>query len=517
MKPIRHLIFILGDQLSEEVSSLKEFDPKHDRILMAEVTGESDKVWSHKVRITYFLSAMRHFHQLLLEKKYPVTYYQLEDNSLKKNLTEALDSFLSEYQPEKIIVTEPGEYAVREEIINISQSKDIPLELRLDTHFLSTINEFSTFAEGRKQLRMEYFYRNMRKKYHVLMNEDHEPEGGQWNYDKENQGSFGKKGPPALPPWPSFKPDSVTEDVIKCVEKRFPEHPGSLEHFAWPVTPDSAQQMASHFIEHRLPHFGQYQDAMWTNEPFLFHSGLSAALNVKLLSPEWLIKKAEKAYQNGQAPLAAVEGFIRQILGWREFIRGMYWTFMPDYLNWNALNATEPLPNLFWDGQTNMNCLQQAIGQTLEYGYAHHIQRLMVTGLFSLLLGIQPKAIHEWYLAIYIDAIEWVELPNTLGMSQYVDGGQLASKPYIATGKYIDRMSNYCKGCQFNPANSTEADACPFTTFYWDFLIRHEDMLKKNPRMNLQVRNLGRKSAEALSDIQSKAEEYRQKLRDNNL
>lgn len=517
MQHIRHLIFILGDHLNESISSLDGFDPQQDHVFMAEVMGESNKVWSHKARIVYFLSAMRHFHQILLQKKYPITYYPLDGQSSYTTFTDALTVFLSEFQVEKVIVTEPGEYAVKEELIDLCHLKGVELELRTDSLFLSTVDDFSKFAQGKKQLRMEYFYRDMRKKYTVLMDENNQPEGGQWNYDKENQGSFGKKGPPAIPDWPAFKPDALTQEVMRLVEKHFPNHPGSLEHFVWPVTPVDAQKMAEHFIQYRLPYFGQYQDAMWSHEPFLFHSGLSAALNLKLLNPTWLIQEAEKAYHLGQAPLAAVEGFVRQILGWREFIRGMYWTFMPDYLEWNALDANQPLPELFWNGQTQMNCLQQTVGQTLEYGYAHHIQRLMVTGLFSLLLGIEPKAIHQWYLAIYIDAIEWVELPNILGMSQYVDGGKLASKPYIATGKYIDRMSNYCKSCQFNPAHSTEADACPFTTFYWDFLIRHEDMLKSNPRMSLQVRNIGKKSEETLRAIQDKAAQYRTQLRENAL
>jgi deoxyribodipyrimidine photolyase-related protein len=299
---------------------------------------------------------------------------------------------------------------------------------------------------------------------------------------------------------------------MRVVEARFPEHPGSLVDFDWPLTTEEARLCLHDFIEKRLPDFGDYQDAMWTREPWLFHSRLSVVMNLKLLDPREVIAAAEKAYRSGSAPLAAVEGFIRQILGWREYVRGIYWHFMPDYVGLNELQATQPLPKFYWDGQTEMSCLHDAIGQTLRYGYAHHIQRLMVTGLFALLLGVRPQAVHEWYLAVYVDAIEWVELPNTLGMSQHGDGGIMASKPYIASGKYIQRMSNYCSGCRYDPAKSMGANACPFTTLYWDFLMRHEDRLKQNQRMSMQVRNLNRLSEGDKTAIREQAEAVRQRL-----
>ena len=355
----------------------------------------------------------------------------------------------------------------------------------------TTPEEFKGFAEGRKSIRMEYFYRFVRKKFGVLMEGD-APVGGAWNYDKENRKSFGKAGPSAPNTRSGHAPDSLTREVMALVEERFKEHPGSLKSFRWAVTREAALADLAGFIKERLAFFGDHQDAMWSDEPWLFHSLLSTSLNLKLLKPKEVVEAAEKAYNDGVAPLAAVEGFIRQILGWREYVRGVYWLYMPEYLERNTLGADQPLPDFYWTGQTDYECLKQSIGQTLEYGYAHHIQRLMVTGLFALLYGVHPKAVHEWYLAIYVDAVEWVELPNSLGMSQYADAGVMASKPYVATGKYIDRMSNYCSKCPKNPSKRVGEEACPFTTLYWDFLLRHEAVLRKNQRMQLQVRNIDR-------------------------
>ena len=338
---------------------------------------------------------------------------------------------------------------------------------------------------------MEFFYREMRRRYSVLM-EGGQPVGGAWNFDAENRGAFGKAGPGLVPRAVEFPPDAITREVCALVEERFAEHPGKLAHFSWPVTCEQAQSALDDFIANRLPSFGTYQDAMWTDEPFLYHSRISTALNLKLLDPRVAIKAAEDAYRRGAAPLEAVEGFIRQILGWREYVRGIYWQLMPGYAEGNALNAYAALPAFYWTGETDMECLRQALRQTLDYGYAHHIQRLMVTGLYALLLGVEPRQVHEWYLAVYVDAVEWVELPNTMGMSQFADGGVMASKPYAASGKYIQRMSNYCKACRYDPAESVGKDACPFTTLYWDFLMRNEERLRKVPRMEMQLRNLVR-------------------------
>jgi deoxyribodipyrimidine photolyase-related protein len=356
---------------------------------------------------------------------------------------------------------------------------------------------------------MEFFYREMRRRHRVLLDRAGEPEGGEWNFDHDNRGSFGKAGPQNVTAPARFLPDATTRAVLDMVRRRFAKHPGRLDSFDWPVTAEQARVALEDFVTHRLAAFGEFQDAMWTREPWLFHSRLAAAMNLKLLDPREVIAAAERAYRAGRVPLASVEGFIRQILGWREYVRGVYWHFMPDYLERNALGAREDLPEFYWTGDTPMACLRDALGQTLEYGYAHHIQRLMVTGLYPLLLGVDPKRVHEWYLAVYVDAVEWVELPNTLGMSQYGDGGVMASKPYVATGKYIQRMSNYCAGCRFDPAKATGENACPFTTLYWDFLLRHEKLLAANQRMALQVKNLVRLKPAERAVIQSRAESIR--------
>jgi len=345
----------------------------------------------------------------------------------------------------------------------------------------------------------------------VLM-DDGEPAGGQWNYDAENRGAFPKSGPGTLPAPRRFPPDSVTRDVLDLVAQRFAKHPGRLDAFDWPVTPADAQAALDDFLEHRLANFGRYQDAIWTGEPWLWHSRLSQAMNLKLLDPRDVVAGAERAWRAGRVPLEAAEGFIRQVLGWREYVRGIYWQFMPEYLDRNALGAEAALPAFYWTAETEMNCLRDAVQQTLDVGYAHHIQRLMVTGLFAMLFGVRPQDVHCWYLAVYVDAVEWVELPNTLGMSQFADGGVMASKPYCATGAYIDRMSNACKGCRYDPKQSSGPDACPFTTLYWDFLARHEKLLAKNQRMTMQLKNLARKDAADLRSIRRQADDLRGRI-----
>ena len=508
----RNLVLVLGDQLDRRSAALRDFDHAADVVWMAEVAEESTHVWSHKARTALFLSAMRHHRDWLGQQAFRVEYRRLDDPANRGTLAAELEAAVARLRPERLIVVEPGESRVRESLSATADQAGVPLEIRTDEHFFSTVERFRRHAAGRKQLRMEFFYREMRREHGVLMS-GAKPVGEAWNFDADNRGAFGRKGPGAIPAPRSFPPDATTAEVLALVGERFPDHPGELSMFDWPVTAEEAEQALDDFIANRLPTFGQYQDAMWTDEPWLYHSRLSAAMNLKLLDPRRVVAAAEAAYRSGVAPLAAVEGFIRQILGWREYVRGVYWLLMPQYVERNVLRATADLPRFYWTGDTEMNCLRQALGQTLRHGYAHHIQRLMVTGLFAMLLGVEPRQVHEWYLAVYVDAVEWVELPNTLGMAQYADGGVMASKPYAATGKYIDRMSNYCTGCQFNPARATGADACPFTTLYWDFLQRHERRLVGNPRMRMQVKNLQRKSAEELAEIGRQAEAWREKFR----
>ena len=463
---------------------------------MAEVSEESTHIWSSKQRIAVFLSAMRHFGKELRGRGLPVHYGRLDDPENTGSLTEELTRTIKAFKPSSLVMTAPGDWRVLTSICETAKTLGVPLDIREDRHFFSTVREFTEHAHGRKQLRLEYWYRELRQKTGVLL-EGNKPIGGQWNFDEDNRESFGKNGPPPIPRPTRFEPDEITKEVIDLVNDRFADHPGqvsaSAEGFGWPVTRTQALQVLKDFIEQRLPYFGKYQDAMWTGEPWLFHSHLAVALNLKLLSAREVVAAAEQAFRRGDAPLSSVEGFIRQILGWREYVRGIYWTQMPNYLERNYLNATAPLPDFFWTGKTDAACLRETITQTLNTGYAHHIQRLMITGLYCLLAGVDPKQVHEWYLSVYVDAVEWVELPNTLGMSQYADGGLMASKPYAATGKYIDRMSNYCKNCRYSPNKSTGERACPFTRMYWDFLLRHRELLAKNPRMVMQIRNLDRR------------------------
>ena len=498
---MRNLVLVLGDQLDPHSAAFDGFDVRQDAVWMAEAPAEAEYVWSHKARIAIFLSAMRHFRDALRERSYRVEYIELSPPATAPmTFADALRRSVQQFRPQQVIVVEPGEWRVLAEL-----RQTVPtLVVRPDRHFLCSREEFAAHVAGRKQLRLEFFYREMRRRHGVLMEGD-QPVGGVWNFDTENRGSFGKTGPGQVSRPRAFAPDAITRAVLALVEQRFAGHPGDLRRFDWPVTPAQAREALDDFVTHRLPDFGRVEDAMWTGEPYLYHSRLSAALNLKLLNPREAIAAAVRAYERHQAPLAAAEGFVRQLLGWREYVRGVYWQFMPEYASRNALGARLPLPEFYWTGDTAMNCLREVISQTLEYGFAHHIQRLMVTGLYALLLGVEPAAIHRWYLAVYVDAVEWVELPNVLGMSQYADGGVMASKPYVATGKYIQRMSNYCKECRFKPDQATGPAACPFTTLYWDFLMRHETLLRENQRMALQIKNLSRLDAPVRQLIRNQA------------
>jgi deoxyribodipyrimidine photolyase-related protein len=508
MLHVRSMVIVLGDQLDMQAAAFDGFDASQDMVWMAEVSEESTHVWSSKQRTALFLSSMRHFAQSLKNTGKSVHYQTMTVRSQPSSLALELQAAIEAIKPLQLVMTAPGDWRVLKSIQALAQQSGLPLEVRKDRHFFTTVQEFSAHAQGRKTLRLEYFYRELRRHHQILMEGD-QPAGGQWNFDVDNRKSFGAQGPGRLPERVQFAPDTMTCEVIDLVNEKFKNHPGTLDSFAWPVTREQALQSLARFIQERLPLFGQFEDAMWAGEPWLYHSHLSAALNLKLLSPHEVVHAAQAAWQAGHAPLASVEGFIRQILGWREYVRGLYWTQMPQYLECNALGATENLPAWYWTGQTDMACLRDAITQTLAHGYAHHIQRLMVTGLFALLLGVDPKQVHAWYLAVYVDAVEWVCLPNTLAMGQYADGGQMASKPYIATGKYIERMGNQCKSCRYQPGEKLGATACPFTTLYWDFLMRHEPMLSKNPRMALQVKNLKRLSDEEKNAVAFRAQAVR--------
>lgn len=508
---MRNLILVLGDQLNLDASAFDGFDPHVDRIWMAEVRSESTHVWSSKPRIAVFLSAMRHFRERVVSMGWPIEYRELDDPENQGSLGLELAAFIHKERPDRIIMTAPGDWRVLQDMKSVARQHAISLDLRDDRTFFSTVRDFASFSEGRRQIRMEYWYRALRKQHGILM-VDGEPVGGQWNFDADNRKSFGKEGPKAIPKPRAFPPDDLTQGVLQLVERVFPDHPGCLESFSWPMTPEQAQQALTDFLDHRLAFFGPYEDAMWQGEPCLYHSQLSMAMNLKLLSAREVVHAVELRYRNGEVGLSSAEGFIRQVLGWREYVRGIYWTQMPEYRDLNALEAMDELPHFFWTGETSMQCLSQCLNQSLSLGYAHHIQRLMVIGLYALLLGVRPSAVHQWFLAVYVDAVEWVELPNTLGMGQFGDGGFMASKPYVASGQYIQRMSNYCQSCAYDPKLRVGESACPFTTLYWDFLIRHQDQLGSNPRMGMQFKNLASITPELRAEIRSKADSHRERV-----
>ena len=504
-----NLILILGDQLSAQISSLKAANKSEDIVLMAELRSETNYVKHHKKKIALLFSAMRHFAEELTEAGWQVDYKRFDAPFPCPNFTEAVKQAVNTHNPGQLIVTKPGEYRLAEEMNGWADTLPCAVSLCEDDRFFATTDEFAVWAEGRKQLRMEYFYRDMRRKTGLLMEGD-QPVGGQWNYDADN------RQPPKdgliIPPPTQFSPDDITKDVLTLVEAEFSDHFGDLQPFDFAVTTAQARQVLDEFITQRLPQFGSYQDAMLADEPFMFHAHIGFYLNCGLLSPLEAVTAAEHAYLRGSAPLNAVEGFIRQILGWREYVRGLYWLKMPEYKTLNHLNATRPLPSFFWTADTEMRCLKTCVKDTRKFAYAHHIQRLMVLGNFALLAGLHPDEVNEWYLIVYADAYEWVELPNVSGMVLYADGGLLASKPYAAGGAYIDRMSDYCSSCRYKVKQKNGPDACPFNYLYWDFLIRHREKLNKNPRLGMIYRTLDKMGEDKQDTIRHDAALFLDKL-----
>jgi len=480
------LRLVLGDQLSFDLSALEGLDPARDRVLLAEVAEEAGHVPHHPQKLAFLFSAMRHFGEALRQRGVAVDYVALDDPDSSGSLVGELTRFAAQHRPAEIHVTEAGDWRVEQAL----KSSGLQITWHADRRFFCSRGQFARWARGKKQLRMEFFYREMRRQADLLLHADGTPEGGVWNLDADNRKPLprGLHGPITL----RFAADSITRDVLALVKARFAHHYGSLDGFDYPVTHAEAEQLWLHFLDFGLAAFGDYQDAMASGEPFLFHARIGAALNVGLLDVRRLCRDVEAAYRQGRVALNAAEGFIRQLIGWREYVRGIYWLQMPDYAQRNAFGNTRPLPEFYWAGRTRMNCMRQVIGQTLDHAYAHHIKRLMVTGNFALLAGIAPPALCDWYLAVYMDAFEWVELPNVLGMVLHADGGYLGSKPYCVSGQYIKRMSDYCKACPYKVGESTTDDACPFNALYWHFLMRHRDRLQSNPRMTMIYRNLAR-------------------------
>ncbi|MEZ0494785.1 cryptochrome/photolyase family protein [Sphingomonas sp. IW22] len=499
------LIPILGDQLSDDLSALSGIDPTQAQILMMEVDEEATYVRHHLRKIAFLFSAMRHHAERLRAAGWRVDYVTLDDPENQGSFSAEVARAVERYAPERIVVTEAGEWRVRAMLESWSDRFACPVEVRADTRFICSHAEFEAWAAGRKSLRMEFFYREMRRKTGLLMDGD-QPEGGQWNYDADNRkpANRGDRIPRPL----SFEPDAITCDVMALVRQRFGNHVGRLDGFDLAVSVEDARRQQAHFLRWHLPRFGDFQDAMLTDEPFLWHAVLSPYLNCGLLDPLELCRAVERQYREGKVPLNAAEGFIRQIIGWREFVRGIYWREGPDYTARNFLNARRDLPDFYWTGETEMHCMAQAIGGTIDHAYAHHIQRLMVTGNYALLIGADPVQVQRWYLEVYADAYEWVEAPNTLGMSQFGDGGLLASKPYASSGAYIHRMSDYCGRCRYDVKQRTGPDACPFNALYWDFLARNRAKLGDNPRLGMPYRNWDRMTADTQAEIRAHAASY---------
>ncbi len=503
------LRLIMGDQLSRTISSLDDVDKEMDTILFCEVHQEATHIKHHKKKIAFLFSAMRHFSDELTKSGFKVCYVKYDNPDNTGSFFSEVKRHLVHLGSRSLVVTQPSEWRVYSDVKQWQKKLNVPVEIREDSRFLSSIDEFATWANGRKQCRMEFFYREMRRKHDILMDGD-QPIGGQWNFDADN-----RKSPPQemkIPEPYSARPDATTSEVIKLVDETFSEHFGDIEPFYFAVTRRQALNALKRFIRDRLPLFGDYQDAMIQNEPWMYHSHISFYLNCGLLHPMECVRAAEEAYHDGAAPLNAVEGFVRQIIGWREYVRGIYWLKMPEYKKLNFLSADRDLPSFYWTAQTSMNCLKQCVTETRQNAYAHHIQRLMVLGNFALIAGLHPNQVNEWFHIVYADAYEWVELPNVSGMTLFADGGFLASKPYASGGAYINKMSNYCKGCQYKVSKKNGSDACPFNYLYWDFLVRNRDHLSSNPRIAMMYRTYDRMSEEKKQAIEKDSLDFLERL-----
>jgi len=483
------LILVLGDQLTADRGALAGARPGVDTVLMAEVRQEAGYVRHNRHKIALIFSAMRHFRDGLHRRGFTVVYIRYEEG--RETLLQAVLDALESSDATVVRCSEPGEWRLLKEMRD--WRLPVPLELVPDDRFLASHEEFEAWAGGRRQLRMEYFYRQIRRQYGLLLDAEGGPEGGRWNYDSENRAGW--RAAEAVPARPVRAVDAITAEVCELVEREFPDNPGDLARFYAAVTPQQAEEDFGWFLEHALARFGRYQDALAEESPWLFHSVISMYLNIGLLDPLQVCQQVERAWREGRCALAAAEGFIRQVAGWREYVRGIYWLYMPGYAGANSLDARRPLPGWFWTGDTSLHCLQVALRQTLDLGYAHHIQRLMVIGNFALLAGLDVREVCDWYLAVYVDAFEWVELPNTLGMALHADGGIMAGKPYAASGRYIQRQGNHCKNCAYRPDRTSGVGACPYNALYWRFIDRHRDRLAENPRMALPLNNWRRKSA----------------------
>ncbi len=509
------LRLILGDQLNPLHSWFATVQPEVVYVLM-EMRQETDYVLHHAQKIIAIFAGMRELARQLRGAGHRVHYLAIDDPASQQSLPDNLRSLITHYQPKVLQYQDPDEYRLNQQLQAFLASGPhgtCASSYSIDSeHFYTQRHEAAELFANRKQWLMETFYRHMRKRHRVLMDAADKPEGGQWNFDAENRKPW--KGTPPEPSdlRPQHDHSALWATIQAAGVQSFGEP--SADQFRWPIDRAEALQQLDHFVAHALPHFGDYQDAMSRKAWRLFHSLLSFALNVKMLNPREVVQRVEAEWRAGRVELAAAEGFIRQIIGWREYVRGIYWAQMPGYDQLNFFEHTTPLPEWFWTGNTRMNCMAAAIGGSLQNAHVHHIQRLMVIGNFAQLAGLDVQALHRWYLGIYIDAFEWVELPNTLGMSQFADGGLLATKPYISSAAYIDRMSDYCKGCAYDKKQRLGEAACPFNALYWDFYQRNTARLKNNPRIGMAYRQLEKMPASERDAIRDQALALRARLND---
>lgn len=501
MKTLR---LILGDQLNIKHSWFSE--PSDDIIYcLFEMRQETDYVKHHIQKVIGFFASMRQFAEELKTKGHTVDYIKINDKQNTQSLVTNLTTLMTSHNVERFEYIFPDEYRLDKQLSDFCDNLDKETQAISAQHFYTKRDDLATFFKGKKQYLMENFYRDMRKKHDILMVAG-QPEGGKWNYDKSNRNKW--KGDVSIPDYLLFKND--ISEVIQDIKTAGINTIGRFEDktFPYPINRAQTLKQLKYFCEELLIHFGDYQDAMHTDEAYLFHSRLSFAMNIKLISPKDVVTTVMNYYRKhgDDINISQVEGFVRQIIGWREYMRGMYWTFMPEYKTKNALDNHNTLPDFFWTGNTKMNCLNKTINNSLDNGYAHHIQRLMITGNYALLTQTNPDEVDDWYLGIYVDAIEWVQLTNTRGMSQFADGGKIATKPYVSSGSYINKMSNYCGDCHYNKSKKTEDDACPFNSLYWNFLDDKREQLGKNFRMGMMYSLLDKMDRQVLQDIKKKAQ-----------
>ena len=532
---LNRLVVVLEDQLDpaapwRDAIPSGPFDPRTDLLWMAEPAAAFRAAGAHKQRIAVILGAMRSYRNARTAEGVPVHYHSIEIDAhgalptvpTDRPIFDVLAEDLRSLAPAEVVAVTPGSVDAHQRLREAAAAAAIPYTEIEDTHFYDTSDGFAEFMAGRSTPLLEHYYRRLRRHTGILMNADGSPEGGEWNFDKANRKSFGAGGPGITPAPPRYPDGPLRREVAELVERAFATHPGTIDLSLLPLTPEEAEEHLTEFLANRLAWFGDYQDAMWSSADFLYHSRLSTALNLKLIDPHRVVDAAVEAYRRSrgtgaEVPINAVEGFVRQILGWREYVRGIYRHYMPEYAGRNALNAGEALPSFFWDGKTEMTCLRDTMRTILSHGYAHHIQRLMVMGLFSMIYGADPAEFNAWHTAMYTDAFDWVSTPNAIGMSQFADGGIVGTKPYAASGNYINRMSNYCSSCPFDPGVAAGDNACPVTTLYWTFLRRHRGRFSDNRRMLFQMKNLDRKTHDQLEAIAARERQIRRRAAEGTL